>query len=306
MKLTRFYTVTFICFCAAYLIALLTIPADASVLKKYDLSPFQARALGLSIALPLIAVWSLALGGLRRITRYALKIQKQNEGPGFMLISQGLGVLVLGQPLSSFVSTSLNYVARENPSLTAASQIIINYLSLLVISVGFYIIARGTHQLLLKSDKKSESSPIFWRVFLIIFSVIFVYVTFTNPARTVVVPGVQKAVYYLPDWLIATTIVIPYIVTWYLGLIAVYQLYAYSRLTKGILYKQALRLISHGLGFIIVGSILIRFVSRLNFFFNDAELKILLTVIYLIVVSISVGYIYIAVGAKKLKRIEDV
>lgn len=306
MKFIRYYTVLFFCLIAAYLLATYLIPPDASVLTKYSLSSSQAKILSTTVALPLVLIWCVAFVALKRITRYAHKVRKQREGKGFALITKGIAVLVIGLPLTSLSSRVLNYLVRTYPSSTASTTIINNYIAVLILLIGFYFISRGTHMLLQQTRVNTISLPPLIRVIFIFFSVLFIYLTFTNASRFQAAEGVQRAVYYLPDWLIASTIVLPYMAAWYLGFTAAYELGIYSKRVAGILYKNAFNYISMGLMVVIAASILLRFLINLNSFFEGSQLRALLMTLYLLLLVISSGYILIGIGAKKLKKIEEV
>lgn len=306
MKIIRFITTLFICLTGIYILLALLIPPDSSVLTKYGISAAQAKILSLTVSLPLVAIWATALISLRRITRYALKIRQDSDGEAFMYIARGLAVLVIGLPVNAIISTSSKYIARLYPDFSPTSVILNNYLSLIILLVGFFIISKGTKLLLERTSKSSIALPAVWRIMIILLSIGFVYATLSNPARLQPLTTNGEAAYYLPDWIIVATIIVPYIYAWYIGISAAQQLSSYSKKVTGVIYKHALKFISVGLMFVIGASILLRFLSRLNTFFQETELRILLIVIYLLLLFISLGYIFIAVGAKKLKTIEDV
>lgn len=134
----------------------------------------------------------------------------------------------------------------------------------------------------------------------------YCYVTLTNPARQFPPSSGIKAAYYLPDWLLVTTIIIPYLFVWFYGMRAAAHLAFYRKNVSGVVYKQALGYLAVGLGTVIVSSMALRFLVSLTTLLNSLSLKILLILLYALIFVIASGYIFIAVGAKKLKRIEEV
>ena len=299
--------VFFIALIAAYLLVIFIIPPDASVLTKYDLRPSQYVLIRLAVLTPLIAIWLIALYGFVTVYRYAGSIRKHKDGKAFVTLSSGLGVLAFGLPLQSLMSSLLNYASRTNPAATPATTIINNYLALAIVLIGFYIINKGAKALLTntKTDEPNSIHYQAWQFGLAVFSAIFVYLTLTNPARSVPIEGAAKAVYYLPDWLIVLTIIIPYIAVWYLGMQSAYYIRHYRNKVPGMLYKQALGFLANGIGAVILASMLLRLLTNMTAFFKSAELKILLAVVYLLLVAISIGYILIAKGANKLRKMEE-
>lgn len=299
--------VFFIALIAAYLLLLFIIPPDASVLTKYDLQPPQYVLIRLAILAPMIAIWLIALYGFVTVYRYAGSIRKHKDGKAFVTIAGGLGVLAFGLPLQSLMSSLLNYASRTNPASTPMNTIINNYITLGIVFLGFYIINKGAKKLLTSTKTNEPNSKHYraWQFGLAVFSAIFVYLTLTNPARYIPTEGAAKAVYYLPDWLIVLTIIIPYIAVWYLGMQSAYFIRHYRNKVPGMLYKQALGFLANGLSAVILASMLLRFLTNMTAFFRSAELKMLLVVIYLLLIAISIGYILIAKGANKLRKMEE-
>lgn len=308
MRRTTFlYTAPFVLCIIGYLLVTVITPPDSAVLTRYDLSPNQARLLGLTVAAPLVIIWLIALFGLNRIRHYAHTIQKHSDGKAFVTLSHGLAVLVLSLPLVALFSAGLNYLTRSNPDIIPTTVIITNYISLAALFIGFYIVRKGAKALSNKAKTRPDSNHYrFWQLCLVVFGLLFAYLALNNPARTTPPEGVSRAVYYLPDWLIATTIIIPYIIVWYFGMQSAYYLRHYGRHISGVLYRQAISFIANGIAAIILASMLLRFLTSMTEYFHDAGLKILLMVVYVLIIAISVGYILIAIGARKLQKIEEV
>jgi hypothetical protein len=307
-RITFLYTVPFVLCIFGYLLITLITPPDASVLTRYSLTPSQARALGLTVAAPLVIIWMIAFFGLTRINHYARHIQQDSDGKAFMTLSHGLAVLVLSLPLVSLLSAGLSYISRSKPEFTPVSVIVTNYVTLFTFFVGFYIVHKGAQALIAKVKPKPKDSNQyrFWRFCLVVFSLLFAYLALSNPARTVATPGVSRAAYYLPDWLIVGTIIIPYVIVWFLGMQSAYYLRHYQSRVPGVLYKKALGFISNGIAAVILASVLIRFLTSMTEYFSRAGLQMLLMIVYALVIAISIGYILIAVGARKLQKIEEV
>jgi sulfite exporter TauE/SafE len=97
----------------------------------------------------------------------------------------------------------------------------------------------------------------------------------------------------------------PYIYTWFIGLLAAYEIYLYAFKTPGIIYRRALKLLALGLGWTIAVSVLSQYITTLT---KVRLLKInaLLILVYSLLILLAVGYLLVAWGAKKLQRIEEV
>lgn len=285
----------------------LSIPPDVSVLRRYNLEPSQILLLKLIVTLPLIAIWLLALYGFVTVYRYASSIRKHKDGNAFLSISTGLGVLAFGLPLQSISVSFLDYMGRTRPAFEPASTIISNYIALGIILTSFYILHKGALQLNQNLKVKEPSTrSLQWQVVFGLFSLLYVYLVFHNPARSHPTEQVAQAAYYLPDWLIFTTVVLPYIAVWYLGIQSAYNIYLYQQRVKGILYKQALRFIASGIVGVVAASMLVRFIASQTTYLSSIGLRAVLLLIYMLLISVSIGYIFIASGARRLHKMENV
>lgn len=299
--------ILFLLLVAVYIALIIFIPPDASLMNRFDLKTPELRLLRLSVALPLVAVWSLALYGYLSIYRYSQTIQTHQDGKLFKVISSGLGVLAFGLPLQSIIISLLDYIGRVRPDLLPTVTITENYIVLAIMLTGFYIIQKGATSLVKDLKQNDHSSPYkLWRIGLLMFGTLYVYLALTNPAKTQPFGTADKATYYLPDWLIFSTLLVPYILTWYLGGRAAYALYLYRMKAPGKLYQQALRYISAGILSVVLASMLVRFTISQTAYLNTVGLRVLFMLVYTLLLAMSIGYLLIAVGARKLHRIEKV
>lgn len=297
----------FIALIILYLSLTLAIPPDASVLTRYNLRPPQLAMLRLSVSVPLVIIWLIALYGFICIYRYANSIRTHKDGKAFMTISNGLGVLTFGLPIQSISTAYFNYLGRSTPHLEATTTIISNYIGLGIILLGFYILNKGAKKLNGQVRADTTGSPLrLWKMLLAMFSALYIYLVLHNPARSHPTQTVSRAAYYLPDWLILSTIVLPYIFVWYLGAQSAYYIYLYQKRVPGKLYRQALRLIAGGIVGVVIASMLVRFMASQTTYLNSVGLRAIFAIIYILLISISVGYLFVAAGARKLHKMENV
>jgi hypothetical protein len=283
------------------------LPPDASSLTKYDITNAQARLLSFSFILPYIAIWFAAFYGYLQLKAYAKLIAEKQDGKAFQVISNGLMYLALGLPLSAIITNLLNEITVHNPHLRSVTAVIGNYVGLGVVLLSFYIIHKGTSMLAdtVKKSKKSYSQRGILMAY-VIFCMIYSYITLTNPARQFPTATSARAAYYLPDALLLLTIVVPYLLVWFWGFQSAYKIHLYKRHVKGIIYKDSLGLLAKGIVSILVAFIFIRFLVSLTTLLNTLALNVILAALYLFLFIIGAGYIMLAVGAKRLKRIEEV
>lgn len=283
-----------------YLAISLSIPSDSDTLTRYDITQTQARLLGLTITLPILAIFSVALYGFIRCKGYADSIRKTPEGPAFAKLATGLMILVFSLPISSSVSSILNYIAMERPSLLNEAAIIRNYISLGFQFTAFVYIARGADLLVNTLNRPALPRPRFGLLGTITLTSVFTWLIAIRPST-----AEGNATYYLPDWLIITTLAIPYLYAWCRVLMALYHIHQYRKFVKGTIYKAALKNLTTGLGAIVVISIMIQLITTLSARLVQLSLQPVLMILYVLVALYAIGYLYVARGAKKLKLIEE-
>ena len=93
---------------------------------------------------------------------------------------------------------------------------------------------------------------------------------------------------------------------WFIGVLAAGDIYAYNHKIKGLVYKNGVGLLALGTAFIIFASILLQYLVTLSARLLQLKLTPILVIIYPLLIVISIGYILVALGAKKLQRIEEV
>lgn len=276
--------------------------------NRYNLSESEIKALNLTVVIPFILIWSAAVYGYKCMRAYSEKIIASKDGKALVQITDGLLILALWLPISAVVSSASRYAYRNNPDLTSTLVIITNYVNLILVLAAFYVIYLGAKKLpgLLKDYNKGLSSQtIFWPIFAVV-SAGFAYLTLTNPARQYPTDKVEFATYYLPDWLIVTTIVIPYIFVLYFGMRSVAHIFNFARKAPGTIYKAALRYIATGILLSVISLMTLRMLGSLTAWFEKQDLKAILAILYLLLILIGAGYVFIAKGAKKLQKIEEV
>lgn len=111
---------------------------------------------------------------------------------------------------------------------------------------------------------------------------------------------------HLPHLVVLLTLVIPYIYMWYVGLLATYELLLYRKKAPGIVYRKSWGALAFGVGATILLQILLENVSTLTTFLNNLSIAGLVFALYLLIILLAIGYIFIARGARRLQKIEEV
>lgn len=295
----------FILLSAIYVALVMLLPSDPATLARYHISQGQARLLNLTIVIPLIGIWYLALNGFLRFKQYSELIRSTNEGWAFTLLSNGLMVLAFGLPINSIISAVTTYISNHNANLMPLVVITKNYVILLIALIAFGLLARGAI-LLFMSRKQSIGTkpvmPLFMAPLTIVLTSIFTWLVVSRPVEN----QADISAYHLPNWLIIFTIVIPYVTAWGSGLLALYYLNRYRSKVSGTMYKQAFGELAIGIGVVTLVSVLLQLLAAISGQINRLRLTPILTLIYFLVVLYAVGFWYIAHGSKKLQTFEEV
>jgi hypothetical protein len=290
----------------AYFLLLVVPSPDHATLVKYHLSSTGLRWLELTVILPSALTWFLTFYGYERLRRYSDLIKETKDGRHIATIANGIGVIAYLTPLNIIVYTVFALLIRHHPGLIATQSIIRNYTILLIPLIAFIIIENGAHEL--SRLTKSRPSRFASRVLILMFIVIGVaysYLVVKNSDAPLVASNTPQA-YYMPDILVLLTLVVPYLYMWFIGMSAVTELLLYQQKIKGIIYKRSWAFISRGFIGVIAASIVIQYVTSLTGKLNRLHLNGLLAVVYVLLILQAVGYVYIALGAKKLQKIEEV
>jgi hypothetical protein len=286
-----------------YLGLSLLVPADKATLAHYHLSVAGARAITASVVVPIAIIWTIGAFGSLQIKDYSQLIKKSKEGEPLNIISDGLMVLVIAQVLISDLGNIVALLLRHHLNWAPTLTIVNNYLAVLLTGAGLSVIAVGAWRLM--SLLRHRPSALFQHgmtFLLIVLSAIYSYSIIREPLHT----PLGHRLYYIPDWLILLSIAIPYLVFWYFGLLASYCIYNYQKNVQGRLYKGSLGYIAAGIAMVVVSSIAVRFLATVSTKLSRLRITPILLIIYGFLALIAIGFLLIAWGARKLRRIEEV
>ncbi len=302
MKATN-YKVIFAILIILYIGLSLIPKPDSHALAQYNLSVLHARVLSASIVLPVVAIWLVAMYGFIKFKDYAQLIKASPDGQAFNTMSTGVLFLAIGSPVVSVITSLTTLLVRQHPGWQPTVTIITNYISLLLMALGLYFIGRGAEQLVLLVRKRpNEREQHFLVLLFIILSAFYSYFIITRPINS----ALEQRIYYMPNVLIILTLAIPYLYYWYRGLVGAYYLYHYQKHVKGKIYRGSLSWVAAGIATIIISSILVRLLVTISARISTLSLTPILIIIYVFLILSALGYALIAIGAKRLRRIEDV
>jgi hypothetical protein len=299
MKLRSKLFYTYVAFVVIYALATLLPAPSAITLAHYHISALGMRLLDVTIIIILAAIWYVGFYGYAKLRAYSQLIGNTKDGKQVAKFATGLGFIVFWLPVSSVSAALLNYWASKHQGLLPAVAIINNYVSLFFPFVGFAFISRGARGL----SELVKQRPTQWAVNLI---AVFLVYTGLIDYHLVASTADRPAIYHMSLWLIMTTLVAPYICMWFIGLLATYEIFNYRLKAPGVLYRDSWRLLALGLGWLVSVSIGFQYLTTVLSRLSNLSIYWIVAIIYSLLLVLSVGFVLIALGSRKLQRLEEV
>ncbi len=274
-----------------------------TALKMYNLTPSSYRLLILPIISLVVISWIAGLYGALTFRSYSRLIGGTKDGEAIRMISIGLLILVIVQPLGANIAAIAGLIDRSHVNLVPTLTIMTNYTTILLTALYAGTIAIGAERLikLLKGKVKAWPQSV-WVAAFIIASSLYSYFIVIEPIHT----PLARRIYFLPNWLLLVSVAIPYLLIWYIGLSAVYKIYLYNRNVRGWVYKNALNYLAAGIALVIATSIITRVLTTVSNKLSQLSLTPVLFVIYGLLLINALGFVLIAFSAKDLRKIEEV
>ncbi len=288
-----------------YVILIFALPANSQVTRQYHLSGLEYHVLLFAVVLPSLAVWFTAFYSYSKLYQYARSIPKAPEGSDFKRLADGCTWLAWSLPAPAIISLLLFAVANTHQGFRGTAIIVVNYVSLLMPLIGFSLIGGAARSLVGRAKVHFKPSSIRAVVlFFVTVGVLYCYLSFRHLDLGSL--GTTHNPYHLPVWLAVLTIIIPYLYAWFVGLLAAYEITVYSKQVRGLLYRQPLQMLVGGLVMVVVSSIVLEYINAVEPRVGHLvlNLKLLLTLAFRIAGGL--GFALIAVGARRLKKIEEV
>ena len=289
----------------AYLSLVLLLPANKIAQHNFHLSSVGYHVLLFVLILPLFGIWFGAFYSYARLRQYIDAANDSSEGNDFKKLTIGFTWLAWGSITTALLILILNAIADAHPGFLATSIIISNYLILLVPLVAYSYISNGAHGLNIRARVSiTGQSAKLLVLFYIIIGVAYCYITFRYLNLHSV--GSDNNPYYLPAWLMILTVIIPFLYTWFIGLLAAYEIYLYSNNVQGILYQRAMRLLSGGVISVIASSIVVQYLRSAVPRTEHLSLNKVLLIVNVAYIFMALGFVLISLGARQLRKIEEV
>ncbi|HSW47813.1 MAG TPA: hypothetical protein VLG67_01920 [Candidatus Saccharimonadales bacterium] len=281
-------------------------PAQQAM-TRYKIDAFQISLLRWSVVIPVLFIWSAILYSYLKLKDYSLTIIKSKDGQGFRFISYGVLFMLISSAVSSFITLAVQFLVKDQ-IVTNNLRILNNYILVVFSLLSFYLIWKGSKEFLelVNAEKKAKKQNPIVLFVIALLSFPYIYFVLQNPIRSMSgLPDVPST-YNLPDILIFSTIVLPYIISWSFGIFSIVNMSVFKDETKGIIYKTVLSKFYKGFLTVIILVISLQYLTQFSTFFTQASLSTLLVIIYIILLVDAAGLVYVAQGAKQLNRIETV
>lgn len=283
--------------------ALLTFFAPETASSAHlDMHGAERILIDLTILIPVHLIWLLAGYGVTTFKNYSIMLKGSKEGAGVDLIADGLLVTLTYFIVSSLFSSAMPYLIHYQHYDGLA--VIRDHLAPLFSLVAFFLLYRGSSLLRQVTPFSTWTTSTVWAlVAYAVFAAAFVFDFATNapgggPSRT--------SVDILPHETLLITLILPYVVAWFLGLLACININKYANHVKGTLYRRALRDLVLGISGIALFVIVIQLIGFANRYFSSWSLGPILAILYGLIILYGIGFVFVASGAKKLARIEAV
>lgn len=281
------------------------LPGNTNDIHAYMLTPISYHVLRFVLALPLIFVWLTAFYSYGKLKQLAEIVAKTPEGKGFEHLAEGARWLALSLAIPTFVALILNGTANRFPSWHPFAIIVTNYTSLGFALVAFTVISSATRDLVAVAKHRfNATSTGGLQAFFVSGGVLYCYLTF----RHLDLHSLSSAnnPYFLPLWWLVISLIIPSLYTWFIGLLAAYDMVFLANKSTGLLYRRALKMLALGLVVVIASLISLQYLQSVVPRNGHLALDVKLVVIYAIYTCSMLGFGLMAWGAERLKRIEEV
>jgi hypothetical protein len=280
----------------------LTLAAPADPSAAFDLSSSQMLLLKLTIIVPVLVIWLIVAHGAGTLKRYTGLIQGGSEYPAINGIAIGVAwaavyLIALGLP------GALIPYFRNSSSISdiVATQ---NYLPLVLSAVAFVMLYLGSRRLaaLAKFDTWTPGSLLVGLIYLIFAAGLTIL--FSVHPDLVGENVTTSLTHYESRAMLVFTLILPYLVVWFLGVVACINIIKYSRHIKGTIYRGALGNLVVGILGVVAFGIVLQLLQLYSPALTGYGLGVILLILYGIIVLYGLGFGFIASGSRKLIRIE--
>jgi hypothetical protein len=265
------------------------------------LSQAQIDLLKLAVTIPYLLTWGIGVFGLTALGNY-LKTSDEKT-PELTPLLKALHSGVAWILISTIVTSLVGAIRTLRPDLRVELTITANYLYIVPLLIGFWLIYKGVRVMLAqKASAGIKKSNLLQLVIATILVACYSTLIFTNPHREVG-DGAIPAAYYLPDFMIIATIIIPVFVVWWLGFSVAFKMSdLIPHVARAESFKSMTKIL-YGIWSIIFTSILVQILLSLGSNrLLHIGLSLILGLLYLFILLQGAGYLFLALGVRGLQK----
>ncbi len=199
----------------------------------------------------------------------------------------------------------LNALSYKLPGFHPAAIIITNYIVILLPLVAYTLIGIAARSL--SSTIQTVFSIHKARLTIILLAIagiLYGYLTLRRFDLT----GFSSThnAYYLPLWIVTLTIIVPSLYAWFTGLLAASEILVFSKKIRGVVYKQALQLLVGSTVTVIGSLVALQYINSIAPRAGYMILDYKIVLVSLFRLCAALGFFVLAIGARKLQKIEEV
>lgn len=295
-----------------YLVGVYNTPNE-TVKAAFDITERTAVMLRFTIAIPYLLMWLAIAYAFVKLLTYSNIIQKSKEMLSFRHFAYGTATLLGGLILTAILS-GFSFIVENNSysvlgiGLEPMFDTLVKYGHTFpyVVAFGFFFFATNK----LRADEKiGFNARRFSALAIPIIGLAYVWleVIFSGSIHGILASSQAEPTFQLRESVLVLTIIVPSLLAWFFAIGAVTNMRSYQEQIHGVIYKKALQYFVVGLTGMTLGSILLQALHSIGTEqLIGLSLSQLLSVIYFFLAIQAFGFIFMALGAKQLTKIETV
>ena len=275
-------------------------PQTITSQEQFQISDTALFWIRLSILVPYFLMWFTAFYSMR-----SLQLVGKNAGEFATLgksFSLGFLLFLAGTIATTTLGALRSLLVFSSPHLIPTLTILINYLYAFVPLGAFLLMYQGlkkSEQPETATIKQSDGIMIQSILTVVIIGLAYIPLIFSNPNRQIAFSVDTPASYYLPDFLIIITLVLPILVGWALGIVVALKL---NRKFLAFDLPHAGTFVN-GIFLVVFASMILQAILSLGTArLYEFGLGIILILIYILVFFQVAGYVLIARGVRAFDK----
>ena len=232
---------------------------------------------------------------------FALTVKSPSEKKAIIFIVFSIACLLAGLILSSLLSAFRNY---SRPSLSKFITILLNYTYIFPYLASFLFLFAA--QLQFRKILKMRFIFLDYILSLLLglfLGYIYLLLIFQNPNREVPVGILTPASFYIGDFWIISTILLPMVLGWTVALFSIFRFIRISRNASVFIYKSYFNKIVLSITLIVLSSIILHFLISLGTVrLLSFPLLSILAIAYIFIIIQMLGFLFLG-SVKKSKSI---